>query len=107
MGGIALATAVTGVLWWLRGMGMGDLKLCASVGARIGPGQLGIALVATGMAGGVLALIWAACRGSLAASKLGFRSPVRADYALRSGDRYRDSLFFFCSIPARPAKVIS
>ena len=38
MGGIALAVAVTGVLCWLRGMGMGDLKLCAAVGAWIGPG---------------------------------------------------------------------
>jgi prepilin peptidase CpaA len=65
MGGIALAVAVTGVLCWLRGMGMGDLKLCAAVGAWIGPGQLGMALVATGLAGGVLALIWAACQGRL------------------------------------------
>ena len=32
MGAIALAIAVTGVLCWLRGMGMGDLKLCAAVG---------------------------------------------------------------------------
>jgi hypothetical protein len=32
MGGIALAAAVAGVLCWLRGMGMGDLKLCAAVG---------------------------------------------------------------------------
>ena len=68
MGGIALAAAVTGVLCWLRGMGMGDLKLCAAVGGWIGPGQLGIALVATGLAGGVLALIWAACHGSLGES---------------------------------------
>ena len=30
MGGIALAVAVTGILCWLRGMGMGDLKLCAA-----------------------------------------------------------------------------
>jgi len=58
MGGIALAVAITGVLCWLRGMGMGDLKLCAAVGGWIGPGQLGIALVATGLAGGVLALVW-------------------------------------------------
>jgi Flp pilus assembly protein protease CpaA len=40
-------------------MGMGDLKLCAAEGGWIGPGQLGIALVATSIAGGVLALIWA------------------------------------------------
>jgi prepilin peptidase CpaA len=39
MGAIALAAAVTGVLCWLRGMGRGDLKLCAAVGGWIGPGQ--------------------------------------------------------------------
>jgi prepilin peptidase CpaA len=65
MGGIALAVAITGVFCWLGGMGMGDLKLCAAVGAWIGPAQLVTALVATGLAGGVLALIWAACHGSL------------------------------------------
>lgn len=65
MGGIALAAAVTGILCWLRGMGLGDLKLCAAVGAWIGPAQLGTALVATGIAGGALALLWAACHGSV------------------------------------------
>jgi len=35
LAGIALAVAVTGVLCWLRGMGMGDLKLCAAVGGWI------------------------------------------------------------------------
>jgi prepilin peptidase CpaA len=44
---------------------MGDLKLCAAVGSWIGPAQMGVALVATGITGGLLALIWAACHGSL------------------------------------------
>jgi prepilin peptidase CpaA len=78
MGGIALAAAVTGILCWLRGMGMGDLKLCAAVGGWIGPGQLGTALVATGIAGGVLALIWAACHRSLGASLEGVSDLVSA-----------------------------
>ena len=78
MGGIALADAVAGILCWLRGMGMGDLKLCAAVGGWIGPGQLGIALVATGIAGGVLALIWAACHRSLGASLEGASDLVSA-----------------------------
>jgi prepilin peptidase CpaA len=68
MSGIALAVAVTGILCWLHGMGMGDLKLCAAVGGWIGPAQLGTALVVTGIAGGLLALIWAACRGSVSES---------------------------------------
>ena len=67
-GGIALAVAVTGIFCWLGGMGIGDLKLCAAVGAWIGPAQLGMALIATGIAGGVLALIWAACHRSLSES---------------------------------------
>jgi prepilin peptidase CpaA len=78
IGGIAFAAAVAGVLCWLRGMGMGDLKLCAAVGGWIGPGQLGTALVATGIAGGVLALIWAACHRSLGASLEGVSDLVSA-----------------------------
>jgi prepilin peptidase CpaA len=66
--GIALAVAVTGVLCWLRGMGMGDLKLCAAVGAWIWPSQMMVALVVTGLAGGAMALIWASRSGSLQAS---------------------------------------
>ena len=81
IGGIALAAAVAGVLCWLRGMGMGDLKLCAAVGGWIGPGQLGTALVATGIAGGVLALIWAACHRSLGASLEGVSDLVSAFWA--------------------------
>ena len=78
MGGMALVAAVAGILCWLRGMGMGDLRLCAAVGGWIGPGQLGMALVATGIAGGVLALIWAACHGSLGASLEGAGDLVSA-----------------------------
>jgi prepilin peptidase CpaA len=68
MAGAALAVAVTGIPCWLQGMGMGDLKLCAAVGAWVGPAQMGMALVATGITGGLLALIWAACHGSLGES---------------------------------------
>ncbi len=68
IGGIALSVAVAGIPCWLRGMGLGDLKLCAAVGAWIGPAQMGMALIATGVAGGLLALIWAGCHGSLSKS---------------------------------------
>ena len=54
--GIAVAAALAGVLYYLRGMGMGDLKLCAAVGGWIGPAQLVNALVAAAIAGGLLAL---------------------------------------------------
>ena len=66
--GIGLAIAVTGVLCYLRGMGMGDLKLLAGVGAWIGPGQLVLALVATGIAGGFLAVGYALWHRSLGRS---------------------------------------
>jgi prepilin peptidase CpaA len=63
--GIGLAVVAVGVLCWLRGMGMGDLKLCAAVGAWIGFTQLAVALVITAMAGGVMAIVWAARHGAL------------------------------------------
>ena len=65
LAGMALGTLLFGVLSWMGGMGMGDVKLCAAIGAWIGPAQLLVALVITGMAGGVMALCWAAAGGFL------------------------------------------
>lgn len=61
----ALGGAILGVLYLLGGMGMGDVKLCAAVGAWIGIMQLMMALVVTGVAGGVMALVYAARGGFL------------------------------------------
>ena len=61
--GIGLAILVFGFFYWMGGMGMGDVKLCAAIGAWIGPAQLLIALVVTGIAGGVMALCWAVAGG--------------------------------------------
>jgi prepilin peptidase CpaA len=61
--GLGLAVLIYGFLFWMGGMGAGDVKLCAAIGAWIGPGQLFIALVITGMAGGIMALGWAAYGG--------------------------------------------
>jgi len=66
--GILLAALVCGVFCYLRGMGMGDLKLCASIGAWIGPHQMLFALVVTFIAGAIIGLIWASCTGSLSRS---------------------------------------
>jgi len=63
--GILLAAVAVGAFYCLGGMGMGDVKLCAAIGAWIGPAQLGLALVMTGFAGGVMALGWAICGGFL------------------------------------------
>lgn len=65
LGGLALGGLLFGLLCWMGGMGMGDVKLCAAIGAWIGPAQLFVALVVTGIAGGVMALVWAACGGFL------------------------------------------
>jgi prepilin peptidase CpaA len=63
MGGLGLGALIFGVLFFLGGMGMGDVKLCAAIGAWVGPEQLILALVVTGLAGGVMALIWAVSGG--------------------------------------------
>jgi prepilin peptidase CpaA len=63
LSGLALGGLLFGILCWLGGMGMGDVKLCAAIGAWIGPSQLMFALVITGFAGGVMALCWAIAGG--------------------------------------------
>lgn len=63
LAGLGLAAAIFGALALLGGMGMGDVKLLAAIGAWIGPGQMVIALVLTGIAGGLMALVWALCGG--------------------------------------------
>ena len=42
---------------------MGDVKLCAAIGAWIGPSQMLTALVLTGIVGGIIALGWAIAGG--------------------------------------------
>lgn len=63
--GLGLGTLVFGIFFLMGGMGMGDVKLCAAIGAWIGPAQLFTALVLTGLAGGVMALCWAVYGGFL------------------------------------------
>jgi len=65
LGGIALGLAVFGVLAIKGGMGMGDVKLCAAIGAWIWAQQLFVALIFTAIAGGILALVWASAQGFL------------------------------------------
>ena len=63
--GLALGAVLYGILCFMGGMGMGDVKLVAAIGAWVGPSQLFFALILTAMAGGVMALIWAARGGFL------------------------------------------
>jgi len=41
----------------LRGMGAGDVKLLAAVGAWLGPGQVAMVALATSLVGGVMAIV--------------------------------------------------
>ena len=63
LAGLALGALLLGIFCMLGGMGMGDVKLCAAIGAWIGPAQLLFALLITSMAGGIMALSWAAVGG--------------------------------------------
>ena len=57
--GLGLGLLLFGTLAWMGGMGMGDVKLCAAIGAWVGPKQLFLALVLTAIAGGLMAIVWA------------------------------------------------
>ncbi len=72
--GVLLATAVMGLFCYLGGMGMGDLKLCAAIGAWLGPSQLAVALVFTGLAGGIIAICWAVAGGFVSQTMRGLGS---------------------------------
>ena len=65
IGGLVLGAALFGVLFLMGGMGMGDVKLFAAIGAWIGSSQLLLALVLTGIVGGIMAICWAAAGGFL------------------------------------------
>jgi prepilin peptidase CpaA len=63
--GMGLGLLLFGVLFWMGGMGAGDVKLAAAIGAWVGPSQLFFALFATALAGGAMAVGWAVLGGFL------------------------------------------
>jgi prepilin peptidase CpaA len=65
LAGGGLGMLIYGFLFFMGGMGAGDVKLCTAIGAWIGPLQLFYALVFTGLVGGLIALAMAAWGGFL------------------------------------------
>ena len=65
VGGYLLGAVLFFPMFALRGMGAGDVKLLAAVGAWLGPGQVAIVALATSVAGGVLGLVVAVGYGYL------------------------------------------
>ncbi len=65
LAGLALAALATGLLYQLGGLGMGDCKLLAAVGAWVGADQALFVLIGTALAGGLLALVYTAWHGAL------------------------------------------
>ncbi len=49
----------------LRGMGAGDIKLLAAIGAWLGPGQVATVALATSIVGGAIAIVVALAHGYL------------------------------------------
>lgn len=71
--GLGLAFLIYFVLYRLRGMGAGDVKLMAAVGAIAGPANwLGI-FVLTSLCGGVAAIILVAAKGRIRATLMNVR----------------------------------
>ncbi|HJR59029.1 MAG TPA: A24 family peptidase [Vicinamibacterales bacterium] len=65
VGGWLLGAALFFPIFALRGMGAGDVKLLAAIGAWLGPAQVIWVALITSVAGGVLGLLVAAFHGYL------------------------------------------
>jgi prepilin peptidase CpaA len=86
-GGLGLGLAFLMPLYVLRLMGAGDVKLLAMVGAFVGAGQILVVGIVTLIAGGVLALVFAAWQRKLRAL-VGHpgRMALHGGQAARAGD---------------------
>lgn len=69
--GALLAFLISFPLFMLKGMGGGDVKLLTAVGAFLGPYSTFVALLATALVGGVLAIVVSLRRGRLRSSLSG------------------------------------
>ena len=62
LAGLGFGLLIFGFLFWLGGMGGGDVKLFAALGAWLGLVQIFWALFFTSLAGGIMVLCWIAYR---------------------------------------------
>lgn len=63
LGGMAVGFALLFGLWLMRGMGAGDVKFMAAIGAWLGPQMTLYAVAAGGIVGGILAIAMIIARG--------------------------------------------
>lgn len=91
--GASLAGIALGLMLMLPGhffgaTGAGDVKLMAAMGALLGPGRIVIGFLFTAIAGGVLALGYAAGRGRMGSTLAGtarlLTSPAAGQHAVES-----------------------
>ena len=104
LAGIGVALLLFGWPCLLGGMGMGDLKLAAGVGAWVGAGQMFLAFVMAGMIGGAVAVFYALWRGCLGSS-MDSTAELLAHFAkgrLRAHERIQLGAAKSISIPYAP-----
>jgi prepilin peptidase CpaA len=65
LAGLALGGLLFFPMFALRGMGAGDVKLLAALGAWLGPGQVATIALATSLVGGAIAIVVALVHGYL------------------------------------------
>jgi prepilin peptidase CpaA len=75
--GCVLAGGIVLLFSRLRAIGAGDLKLLAALGALVGAHDALVMLLATAIAGGVLAMLYAACRAQLRATLVNLRTVLK------------------------------
>ena len=63
--GLGLSLLFNGLAFWMGGMGAGDVKLFAAIGAWIGPDQLFCGLIIHRLGRGFMVLCWAVFGGFL------------------------------------------
>jgi prepilin peptidase CpaA len=106
--GLAFGFLIYGFLFWMGGMGAGDVKLCAAIGAWIGPVQMFWALFFTAMAGGMMVLCWIVYRKIIRRLVVVARDTLfrRSDAEISSGAEVSLSDLMKRKMPYAPAIAI-